>query len=73
MFRDLPAAWQAYTILVYAAVVVVIVLNLKYVVPSLWRAGRVRTRIWLSPDKRSNVVDRDARRRQLDAAAGRRA
>lgn len=64
MIADMSTGWQVTTIAAYGAAALVIALAGYYLVPDLWREGRLAVRLLLSPDK----VDLK-RRRELDAAA----
>jgi len=69
MFADLPLGWQVAVVAIYLAAALVSIWAGVVLAPDLWRAGQLQIRLWLTPDKPSNVVDLDERRRQLDAAA----
>jgi hypothetical protein len=71
MISDLPIGWQFFVIAVWGVSLVVILLAAVTLVPDLWRAGRLQIRLWLTPDKTSNVVDLDERRRLNRAMASR--
>ena len=71
ILTDIPIGWLIYIVAAWTASIAVIVLAAVTLVPDLWRAGRQQVRLWLAPDKRSNVEDFEERRRLNRAMASR--
>lgn len=63
--------WRLYELATYFAAGCVTALACYYVVPDLWRTGLAIVRVWLTPDH-PDVVSIEDRKRQFDAATGRR-
>lgn len=68
VLRELSIGWQLSVVAIVAVTVLVIVLNLIYIAPTIWREGLAQTRVWLTPDH-PKVVSIEERRQQLAAAA----
>lgn len=74
--REIPIGWLIYCVAAFSASIAVIVMALVVVGPDLWKAGQEQINRWLEeapePTKALSVVNFEERRRQLDAATGRR-